>query len=146
MNSSILQEAITDANTDPVGIIDDLCDLQTYHTAEEYPRTYQESQSRPDAAHWHKAALEELQAHQDNNTWTLIKPKAHQKPIKTRWVFTKKRRANGEETYKARLVAKGCSQRFGIDYQETYSSVLAHTSLRILISIAVTKGWKLYQK
>ena len=96
MNSSILQEAITDANTDPVGIIDDLCDLQTYHTAEEYPRTYQESQSRPDAAHWHKAALEELQAHQDNNTWTLIKPKSHQKPIKTRWVFTKKRRANGE--------------------------------------------------
>jgi hypothetical protein len=64
----------------------------------------------------------------------------------TRWIFTKKLLQNKLEQYKGRLVAKRYSQRYGIDYKETYSSVLEQTSLRRLITIAVDKTWKLCQK
>lgn len=39
--------------------------------------------------------------------------------------------------YRARLVAKGCSQKSGIDYKETFSPVVRHTSLRLLFALAV---------
>lgn len=53
-------------------------------------------------------------------------------------VFKTKRHANGSIVkYKARLVAKGCSQRKGIDFEETYSPVIRYSSLRFLLSLTV---------
>ena len=47
--------------------------------------------------------------------------------------------------YKARLVAKGFSQKEGVDYDETFAPVAWHTSIRSIIAIASTMGWKLHQ-
>ena len=63
-----------------------------------------------------------------------------------RWILTKKTNLDGTIRYKARFVAKGYSQILGIDYQETYSSVLAITSFRLLVLIAVNSGWQVHQK
>ena len=50
----------------------------------------------------------------------------------------RKRNENHEVVrYKARLVAQGFSQRPGVDYEETYSSVVDATTFRFLISLAV---------
>ena len=39
-------------------------------------------------------------------------------------------------------VARGFSQKFGVDFGETYSPVANMSSIRIILSIAAIKGWK----
>jgi hypothetical protein len=46
---------------------------------------------------------------------------------------------------KSRLVAQGYSQKEGIDYEETFAPVARLKAIRILLAIAVAKGFKLYQ-
>lgn len=51
-----------------------------------------------------------------------------------------KNNENGNVKYKARLVVRGFAQTKGIDYEETYSSVVKYSSIRYLMSIAVEKN------
>ena len=47
--------------------------------------------------------------------------------------------------FKARLVAKGYTQKEGVDFNEIFSPVVRHTSIRILLSLVVHKGLELHQ-
>ena len=47
--------------------------------------------------------------------------------------------------YKARLVAKGFTQRYGIDYLETYAPVVKLTSLRIILALAAARNYEVDQ-
>jgi hypothetical protein len=49
------------------------------------------------------------------------------------------------ERYKARLVAKGFHQLPGIDYGETYSPVIKPTTVRTVLSLAISAGWAIRQ-
>lgn len=110
------------------------------------PIAAKEIQGRPDKKHWIAAMDEEIKSHQTNGTWTLVKLPAGKNTIKAKWVFKEKRDAQGNIVrYKARLVAKGYSQRYGIDYMETFSPVVRYTSIRVLIAIAVEKEMKIHQ-
>jgi hypothetical protein len=40
-------------------------------------------------------------------------------------------------------VAKGFKQCYGIDYEDTLSPVIKSTTIRIILSIVVSKGWHL---
>ena len=48
-------------------------------------------------------------------------------------------------TYKARLVAKGCPQKYGIDYDETFSPVAMLKSIRIILAIVAYYDYEIWQ-
>ena len=61
-------------------------------------------------------------------------------------MFKIKHNADGSvERYKARLVAQGYSQRYGIDYNETFSPVVRFESIRTVVALSVQRGLKLHQ-
>jgi histone deacetylase 1/2 len=61
-------------------------------------------------------------------------------------VFKVKKHADGSiERYKEPLVAKGFKQCYGLDYEDTFSPVVKPTTIRILLSLAVTRRWSLRQ-
>lgn len=92
------------------------------------PLTVEEALNGDDGKQWRQAMDNEYKSLMENNTWTLVELPSGAKPIKSKWVFKKKRDENGDvQRYKARLVIKGCSQKPGIDFQETYSPVVRYT-------------------
>jgi transposase InsO family protein len=103
------------------------------------PTTYIEAITGAEREHWLNAIKEELDAHEKNRTWSVIKRRKGANVIGCKWVFKKKRDANGEVSkYKARLVAKGFNQQHGIDYQETFAPVMKYKSLRMILALATT--------
>lgn len=108
------------------------------HKADGDPITIEDALSRSDANKWKAAMNEELASLEENETWTLELLPPNKKPIKTKWEFKAKRDASGNIIrYKARLVVKGCSQKYGVDYLETYSPVVRYVSIRYLVALAV---------
>jgi len=89
---------------------------------------------------------EEYDALQRNGTWSLVSPPQGKNLIDCKWVYKIKRRADGQiDRYKARLVAKGFKQRYGIDYEDTFSPVVKIATMRLVLSLAVARGWCLRQ-
>lgn len=75
-----------------------------------------------------------------NETWDLVPPQKGMNLIDSRWVYKVKRKADGSiERFKARLVAKGFKQRQGIGYFETYSHVVKPSTIRVILSLAVSQ-------
>ncbi|KAE8236029.1 hypothetical protein A4X13_0g9289, partial [Tilletia indica] len=68
------------------------------------------------------------------------------KVVSTKWVCKTKRDADGNFLkHKARLVGRGFTQRYGIDYDETYAPVGRMTSMRIFFVEAVVHGLLIWQ-
>ena len=66
--------------------------------------------------------------------------------IDCKWVFKVKYKADGTvDRHKARLVAKGFKQRYGLDYDDTFSPVVKPVTVRLVLSIVVSRGWCLRQ-
>jgi hypothetical protein len=81
-----------------------------------------------------------------NGTWHLVPSTHGQNVIDCKWVYKMKRKADGTiDLYKARLVAKGFKQRYGIDYEDTFSPVVKVTTIWVILSLVVSLGWNLRQ-
>ena len=95
---------------------------------------------------WRLAMSEEYDALVKNGTWALVPLDRRQNLVGCKWVYRTKRKSDGSiDRYKARLVAKGFHQRPGIDYQDTFNPVVKPTTVRIVLSISVSRGWSLRQ-
>ncbi|KAI3702665.1 hypothetical protein L6452_28413 [Arctium lappa] len=88
---------------------------------------------------WKIAMSNEYEALLANNTWELV-PRPKDAPIiRCMWLFKHKFK------YKARLVVNGKSQTVGIDCDETFSPVVKPTTIRTVLSLAVSKSWSIHQ-
>lgn len=88
----------------------------------------------------------EFDALQRNKTWILVPSNSAHSLVDCKWVFKTKFKPDGcIWNYKARLVAKGFQQSPGLDYGETFSSVVKSTTIRVVLTIAVTFGWEVRQ-
>ncbi|GKB44939.1 nucleotide-binding alpha-beta plait domain-containing protein [Tanacetum coccineum] len=95
---------------------------------------------------WHQAIKEEYDALVKNRTWSLVPRASNTNVVDCKWLYRLKRDKNGAITrYKAKFVAKGFWQQPGIDFHETISPVVKPTTIRVVLSLAVTNNWPLLQ-
>nr|GEV41621.1 hypothetical protein [Tanacetum cinerariifolium] len=103
-----------------------------YIDAEEYefgdlgePANYKAALLDPESDKCLNAMNVEMQSMKENKVWNLVELPPNGKTIGSKWLFKKKTDMDGAvHTYKARLVAKGYTQTPGIDYEETFSTVV----------------------
>ncbi|MCO5551120.1 hypothetical protein L7F22_004617 [Adiantum nelumboides] len=97
------------------------------------PLSVHDALASSESKEWHAAILDELQALEAANTWELVPPPEHHNIVSCKWLLKKKYHSNGlVDRYKERLVARGFTQQEGVDYFDTYSSVLDMTAFRVL--------------
>ena len=115
-------------------------------TVEDEQDCYEEAMADERNEKWQSAMDEEMQALIENNTCSLVPRVEEKQPIGCKWIYKIKRNVYGSiARYKARIVAKGYAKKYGIDYEETFSLVVKNTTIRVLITLAVSKRWSLYQ-
>ena len=102
-------------------------------------RNFARGQAFTLVAEYKKAAQIEYDGHIAAGTWEIV-------PLKTvpfgsnilrgKWIFDDKRGEDGKILkFKARFVDMGCTQKYGVDYDETFAGVVVAKSFRIMLSI-----------
>ena len=115
-------------------------------TDEPDPVTYNQAITSSHSDEWLTAMHSELLARHANQTWsaTLLPP--NRKSVKTKWVFvTKPGHSPHTPKRKGRVVAKGFSQKYGIDYEETFAPTVKHTTIRLVLSYAASHNKVIHQ-
>lgn len=107
--------------------------------------TVTEALRSPESEQWRKAMDEEMESFRKNEVFELIDPPKGATIVQCRWVLKKKINSDNEVQYRARLVAKGFTQKYGLDYCETFSPVVRHSTLRLLFAISVKLGLDITQ-
>ena len=88
----------------------------------------------------------EFEALQENKTWTLVPRPPGTNIVGSKWIFKTKFRPDGSvDKYKARLVARGFTQQYGIDYHDTFSPVVKPVTVRLALSLVVSRDWCIRQ-
>ncbi|KAF3771656.1 Retrovirus-related Pol polyprotein from transposon TNT 1-94 [Nymphaea thermarum] len=107
------------------------------------PRCVEDAREDPK---WLQAMTEEIDALAKNGTWEVVDIPKGTHLVGSKWVFNVNYKPDGTvERYKARLVAKGFSQKYGIDYLETFAPVATLKTVRVILALAVQKKWSMNQ-
>ena len=107
------------------------------------PQFYHQAVGDPN---WEAAMVVELNALEQNHTWSIVSLPPNKKAIGCKWVFRIKYKVDGSiERYKARLVAKGYTQQQGLDYTKTFSLVAKMVTVKLFLALIVVHGWVLQQ-
>ncbi|KAG9767303.1 hypothetical protein KCU88_g7475, partial [Aureobasidium melanogenum] len=95
---------------------------------------------------WERAMLEEVNSLKQNKTWELVNPPKDRRVLSGKWVFKLKRGPHGEVIrHKARWVVRGFTQEEGVDYDETFASVVKPMSYKALFAIAAALDLEIEQ-
>ena len=92
--------------------------------------------SASDADLWIEAEKEELADIAKMGVWTLVDPPSGVKVLGCRFVYKRKRNPdNSIYKRKVRSVVKGFNQRLGIDYEDTFASMVTMQSIKLLFFV-----------
>ena len=95
---------------------------------------------------WIKAMREEMDSLVKNQTWTLVPNLGNRKVVSCKWIFKKNDILGVQDSrYKARLVARGFTQKERIDFNEIFSPVGKHNSIRTLLAMVALFDLELEQ-
>ena len=110
------------------------------------PQTYAEAVQSEKSVEWRKAMDSEIASLKENQTWEVVDLPKGAKALPCKWVYRVKETQDGRiDRYKARVVIKGFSQRYGIDYRETFSPVAKLATIRSILSVAANENLHLSQ-
>ncbi|KAH9705095.1 hypothetical protein KPL70_011743 [Citrus sinensis] len=103
----------------------------------EEPENFKQAMDSKDKWKWLSAMEDEMTSLKKNNTWVLVQRPAGKRLVGCKWIFKLKDGVSRDESvrYKARLVAKGFKQKEEIDFNEVFSPVVKHSSIRILLAV-----------
>jgi hypothetical protein len=81
-----------------------------------------------------------------NHTWDLVPCPTGTNVVTGKWLFRHKLTSGGSlDRYKARWVLRGFTQRSGVDYDETFSPVVKFATIRVVLSLALSRDWAIHQ-
>src|SRR5271170_3723196 len=96
-----------------------------------WPRNFGKAMEAEDAEHWKVAIQKEYDSIMKNGTWDLVPRPKNAKVIKCRLVLCIK----DTGVHEAHFYVKGFTQRWGEDYDETFTPVAKYTSIRTLFAL-----------
>jgi hypothetical protein len=86
-----------------------------------------------------------LAAHARNGTWTEVRRPKGVRTLSTRAIFSTKLSSTGEIIRRnCRIVGRGFAQREGIDYNDTFASVIRYDTVKCIIAIAASGNRRLF--
>nr|GEY13798.1 ribonuclease H-like domain-containing protein [Tanacetum cinerariifolium] len=95
---------------------------------------------------WCNAMYDEYNVLVKNGTRVLVPKPSNVNLIRSMWLFKHKFHADDTLShYKARLVANGSNQQHGVDFDDTFSLVVKPATIRIILSLAVSRQWPIHQ-
>jgi len=111
------------------------------------PSTYTKAISCLSSPNWILAIQEEMESLHKNRTWDLCELPKGRRSVIAKWIYKRKEGILGVEDarWKARLVVRDYNQKEGIDYDEVFSPVIRHTSIRVLLAFVVLFDMELEQ-
>ena len=104
--------------------------------------TYHQAMRSPEAEGYRKAMATEIEALERNKTWELVLRSEMiargRTALPGTWAFRKKRFPDGRvKKYKARYCVRGDKQIAGVDFFESYAPVVAWTTVRLVLTLAL---------
>jgi hypothetical protein len=111
------------------------------------PSTYTEAIVSGDREKWVVSMQEEMQTLEKNGTWNIVRLHVGKKAVRCKRIFKRKECSypSGATRFKARLVANGFGQIPGIDYNDVFSLVVKHRSIRALLGIVAMHDLEIEQ-
>lgn len=110
------------------------------------PLTLKQAMASPYWKDFEKAMHVEFCSLIENNTWEYKNAPSGREILTGRWVFKIKKDRWGQILkFKARQVAHGYKQQEGLDYTETFASVVKPMSWKAMMGISAKQGYRIRQ-
>jgi hypothetical protein len=88
--------------------------------------------------------MEEYQSIMKNDVWDIVLRLEGKFVVTSKWIYKIKHTDDESiERHTMIFVARGFSQVEGIDYEETFALVTRYTSIRTIISLTTSMGWRI---